>query len=62
MGRAAVEVGLDFEGELPAKVGKGAIPIVNSKKPPTQARAIGAENRRLEEDWAENFIKTITLI
>ena len=55
-------VGLDFEEGLPAKVGKGAIPIVNSKKPPTQARAIGGENRRLEEDWAENFIKTITLI
>jgi hypothetical protein len=54
---AAVVVGLDFDGELPAKVGKGAIPIVNSKRLPTQARAIEPENLRLREDWTENFIK-----
>ena len=57
-----MEVGLDFEGEFPARVGKGAIPIVNNKRLLTQARAIGLEKRRLGEDLTENFIKTITLI
>ena len=54
---AAVVVGLDFEEGLPARVGKGVIPIVNSKRLPTQARAIEPENRRLGEDWTESFIK-----
>jgi hypothetical protein len=55
----AVDLGLDFEEGLPARVGKGAIPIpiVNSKRLPTQARAIEPENRKLGEDWDENFIK-----
>jgi hypothetical protein len=56
-GLAAVVVGLDCEEGLPARLGKGAIPIVNSKKLLTQARVMGPENRKLGKDWTENFIK-----